>query len=267
MPRDPLVASSLDDLRRGLGLAPWLAATVLPLARSFARDMLEMDAAIGRGGLAAGADVVLPRYAGAISFVGLERVPASGPVVVAANHPGTVDAPALWRLLSGRDDVRVIALDRAFLRAVPHLASRLLYVEASNGGRVELVRRAADHLRSGGVLLTFPAGAIEPDPALRPCDAVRALGSWGRSVELFVRLAPEAAVLPVGIRGVISARQLRHPLARIRRSVPDRELTAATLQVVRRDRSITPRVAVGEPLAGSAGLSDRLRDAVAGLVG
>lgn len=271
MARDPLVASSLEDLRRGLGLAPRLGAAVVPLARSFARDIVAMDAAIGRGGLAAGADVLLPRYSGRVTIVGAGRVPESGPLVVTANHPGTVDTLCLWRLLAARDDVRIIALDREFLHAVPHLAARLLYVERGHGGRghagrAALVRRAADHLRAGGALLTFPAGTIEPDPAVRPADAHAALAGWGRSPELFARLVPDAVVLPVGVSGVISTRMLRHPLARLRRSVADRELAAATLQVVRRDRSITPRVVVGEPLRGAEGLTGRLHDAMLGLL-
>ena len=265
--------SATEDLLRGLGLGR-ASAVLGGLGRTavgrFVRDVAEMDAAIGRSGLAAGAEVLLPRYAGPVTLHGQDRVPARGPLVVAANHAGTVDAPALWRLLASRDDLRIIALNRPILRAVPHLASRLLHVEPEGGGRGELVRRVAEHLRSGGAVLTFPAGTIEPDPAVRPGDALASLTNWGRSVELFVRLVPDTTVLPVAVSGVISQRMLRHPLARWRATPENRELAAATLQVLVRDRSIRPVLRAGTPLMGDAvsglpaAMSTLLHDAVTG---
>ena len=159
--------TSAVDLLRGLGAAraaPVLAGVARLAVGRFVADLTEMDAAVARGGLAAAADVILSRYAGTVTIRGAGRVPPSGPLVVVANHAGTVDAMAVWRLLAARDDLRIIALDRPFLRAVPHLASRLLYVKGDAHARTGLVRRAADHLRSGGAVLTFPAGTIEPDP-------------------------------------------------------------------------------------------------------
>ena len=265
--------SATEDLLRGLGLGR-ASAVLGGLGRTavgrFVRDVAEMDAAIGRSGLAAGAEVLLPRYAGPVTLHGQDRVPARGPLVVAANHAGTVDAPALWRLLASRDDLRIIALNRPILRAVPHLASRLLHVEPEGGRRGELVRRVAEHRRSGGAVLTFPAGTIEPDPAVRPGDALASLTNWGRSVELFVRLVPDTTVLPVAVSGVISQRMLRHPLARWRATPENRELAAATLQVLVRDRSIRPVLRAGTPLMGDAvsglpaAMSTLLHDAVTG---
>lgn len=260
--------SAATDLLRGLGLG-WAAPALGSVARlavgRFVGDLLEMDAAIARGGLSAGADVVLDRYAGTVTIRGAERVPASGPLVVTANHAGTVDAPALWRLLSVRDDLLIIALDRPILRAVPNLASRLLTVKSEAHVRSRLVRQVAGHLRSGGAVLTFPAGTIEPDPALRPEDALSALGCWGRGVELFVRLVPATAVLPVAVSGVISQRMLRSPIARWRSTPERRELAAATLQALLRDRSVDPVVVAGEPLRNAPSLVE-IRAAMAELV-
>lgn len=91
-----------------------------------------------------------------------------------------------------------------------------------------MVRAAADHLRAGGALLTFPAGAIEPDPALRLADALTSLAGWRNATELFVRLVPETAVLL-------------------------------------RDRSINPVLSVAPPLRGTAGTAE-LRAAMEGLL-
>lgn len=260
--------NSAADLLRGLGAgraAPALAGVARLAVGRFVADMTEMDAAIARGGLSAAADVLLPRYAGTVTIHGAGRVPPSGPLVVAANHAGTVDAPTLWRLLAARDDLQIIALDRPILRAVPHLASRLLYVKKDADGRTGLVRRVADHLRSGGAVLTFPAGTIEPDPVLRLGDALASLATWGHGVGLFVRLVPEAAVLPVAVSGVISQRMLLNPIARWRATREDRELAAATLQVLAHDRSINPVLSAGEPLRGTASLGE-IRSAMAGLL-
>lgn len=246
--------NSAADLLRGLGVeraAPILGGLARLAVGRFVADLAEMDAAVAHGGLAAAADVMLSRYAGTVTIRGVERVPSSGPLVVMANHVGTVDALALWRLLQARDDLRIIALDRPVLHAMPRIASRLLYVADDAHSRAGLVRRAADHLRSGGAVLTFPAGAIEPDPALRPDDALASLAGWSSGVEILVRLVPETAVLPVAVSGTISQRMLLNPLARRRATAPDRELAAATLQVLVRDRSINPVVSAGQPLRGA----------------
>ena len=260
--------SSASDLLRGLGAA-WAAPVLGGAARRavgrFVDDIAEMDAAVGSGGLSAAAEVLLERYAGTVTIRGTEHVPPAGPVVVVANHVGTVDVPALWRLLCVREDLRIIALDRPFLHAVPHLASRLLYVADDTHGRTGLVRSAAAHLRVGGAVLTFPAGAIEPDPALRLPDALASLGTWSAGVELLARLVPASAVLPVAVSGVISTRLLRHPLARWRTTPEERELAAATLQVFQRDRSIRPVLVAGEPLR-DAPSTDVLRSVMARLL-
>lgn len=259
--------TSAADLLRGLGAkrsTPLLAGLARLAVSRFVTDVSEMDAAVARGGLAAAAEVVLPRYAGEVTIRG-GQPPAEGPLLVVSNHAGTVDAPAIWRMLAVRDDVLIIALERPILRTIPHMASRLLYVNGDAHGRTGLVRRAAEHLRSGGAILTFPAGTIEPDPRLRFADALASLDSWGSSVELLVRLAPGTAVLPVAVSGVISQRMLRNPLARRRATAEDSELAAATLQILVRDRSVRPVVSVGEPLRGRFGVAE-LREAMVQLL-
>lgn len=241
-----LRASALDDLLRGLGITHALSRRVLgpPLAwfaRRFAGEMLEMDRLVGEQGFGAAADYLLGRFAGCVTVEGAEHVPADGPLLVVANHCGTVDIVCLWHLLRHHSDVKIIALDRPILRAVPHLASRLIYV---NGDR-RVLDEAAAHLAGGGTLITFPAGAIEPDPMLRPADAVASLERWHPSTRALLKRVPDLAVLPVAIGGVISTRWLRRPPARWRRRPEDRELAAATIQVALRDRSVRPRVVVG----------------------
>nr|NLI50923.1 glycerol acyltransferase [Propionibacterium sp.] len=264
--------STLDDALRGLapGLPPLPRAAartaLLGFGRRFRREILDADAAVATGGLPAAADLLLTRYSGPVTVAGAERVPADGPLLAVANHPGTVDTLAVWRALAVRRDLRVIALDRPFLRAIPNIARHLLYVADDGHQRSRLVREAMRHLRGGGALLVFPAGETEPDPAVRPEAALAALAGWSRSPELFARLVPGLPVLPLAVSGVLAERSLRHPVARLRRDPEARELAAATLQVVRADRSLRPRVLVGEPLRGRPdGLTEDLRATMAAL--
>ena len=245
-----LRTSAAADLLHGLGLT-WAAPALAGLARlvvgRFVDDLQEVDAAISRGGLSAAADVVLTRYAGTVTIRGAQLVPSSGPLVVAANHAGVVDAPAIWRLLAVRDDVLIIALDRPILRAIPHLSSRLLSVGSEAHGRTGLVRGSPTNCDR--VVRCSPSPPAPPNP-IRSCGWRThwprwTPGAWGRTVP---RLVPETAVLPVVVSGVISQRMLRNPVARCRSTPEERELAAATLQVLFRDRSINPVVTAGEPL-------------------
>lgn len=252
--RQLLIRGNLDDLVRAFGLeGGGLARRIVeglarPAAAWFARDLEAIDRVIGSHGLAAAGRRITSTYTHNLRITGLERVPRTGPLLVVSNHPGTVDAGALWVALASRgDDLRILAADREVLRAMPNLQRKLFAI--ADGAGASTLRRSAGWLREGNALLTFPAGTIEPDPTIRP--AVAALDAWSRSTDLFVRLAPETVVLPVAVRGVISPTALRHPLARRLPQQTDREWTAACLQVlVRHYRDTRTRVAVGEPFLG-----------------
>jgi hypothetical protein len=95
------------------------------------------------------------------------------------------------------------------------------------------MRGDIDHLKSGGALLTFPAGEIEPDPAVLH-GALHALGRWSSSTATFLRFVPQAAVVPVVVSGVLSAAAQRNPLTRLRRKRKDREWLGAILQIMAR---------------------------------
>ena len=98
-------------------------------------------------------------------------------------------------------------------------------------------------------MLTFPAGKIEPDPAVLP-GASAAFEEWTDSIGLFARLVPETQVVPVLVSGVFSPRALASPLARLRRRQEDRERFAAMLQVAAPRRyPVRVTVALGRPLS------------------
>jgi len=184
-----------------------------------------------------------------LQVAGRENIPADGPALILANHPGMADTIALFTSLP-RPDLRIIALARPFLHALPNVSRQLIYVP-TEGGRMPVVRAAARHLREGRAVLTCPAGEIEPDPAVLP-GAVESLQRWSQSIGLFARLVPQTRVVPAIVSGVVSRAALNNPLTHLRRARKDRERMAAALQVmIPAYQGTTVRVAFGPPLTGS----------------
>jgi putative hemolysin len=185
-----------------------------------------------------------------VEVEGRENVPREGPLVLVANHPGLCDTVALFAA-TPRPDLRVVAAERPFLDALPNTSRYLLTVKKASSGHFGLIRAATQHLRSGGAVLTFPGGKIEPDPAVLP-GAVEALERWSASVDLFARLAPGLTVVPVVVSGVLSPDALRNPLTFLRRRKEDQEWLAATLQMLTPGLyDVTAKVQFGRPIDAS----------------
>ncbi len=243
---DFFLSTGLAQLRRGRRLLRWLFR---PPARRFAQVVVAFDEMVGERGLQAGSAWLLKRVTRRLEVAGRENIPADGPALILANHPGMADTLALFASVP-RPDLGIIALDRPFLQVLPNVARRLIYVPAE-GERMPVVRAAARHLREGRAVLTFPAGEIEPDPAVMP-GAVASLQNWSQSIGLFARLVPQTRIVPAIVSGVISPASLRNPLTRLRRARKDRERMAAAFQaLIPAYQGTTVRVAFGPPLAGA----------------
>ncbi len=130
----------------------------------------------------------------------MARIPASGKVVIIANHPiGSLDGLALIKLISDiRPDVKIIA--NQLLMSVAALHSLLLPVNNMEGGteRGRLSKISA-HLQQEGALVLFPAGEVS---RLRP-NGVRD-GKWHSGFLRFASSA-KAPILPIYIDGRNSA--------------------------------------------------------------
>jgi hypothetical protein len=246
---DLISAFGLGETSRGRALMESISR--IP-ARRLARQILTYDTMVGESGLGTGGAWALKRLSRDTSLEGQENVPRGGPLLLVSNHPGLADAVALFAA-TPREDLRVIAADRPFLELLPNTSRYLLTIRETSAGRSGVVRAAARHLRGGGAVLTFPGGRIEPDPAVLP-GAVEALDRWSSSADLFARLVPGLAVVPVVVSGVISPSALRNPLIHVRRSRRDREWLAATLQVlVPALRNVDARVEFGSPIHAEPG--------------
>jgi putative hemolysin len=167
-----------------------------------------------------------------------------------SNHPGITDTLALFCALN-RADLKIVALDRPFLMALPNMSKQLFFVKDDPAARMTLVRQVSGHLRNGGAVLTFPAGEIEPDPDVYP-GAVESLQTWTDSVGIFIRMAPETVVVPTLVRSVIWDNAAKLPLLKIKKTKAEREKLAAALQllamVMWNAKPVTVTVQIGIPI-------------------
>lgn len=267
---DALAAINLDDFFDSAGLT-WLRHTPLqrllwPSARRFAVVAQEFDQLVGEQGLAQASSWLVHRMTAGAQVSGGEHVPATGPLVIAANHPGMTDTIALFASLAARPDLRVIALDRPFLRALPNLSRHLILMPGHEVGRMRVLRAAVRHLKQGGALLTFPAGEIEPDPAaVGRRQAIDSVLRWSDSFVLFARQVPQARFIPAIVSNVISREAQGHVMTLLRRSPHDKERLAAALQVaLPRFQKQVARVAFGPSTLAHPCDQDSLRSALLG---
>jgi 1-acyl-sn-glycerol-3-phosphate acyltransferase len=127
-----------------------------------------------------------------VEHKGVENIPASGGVILAANHQSYGDP--FWLAIPVKRPLRFLAWNEVFSWPLVGMAIGLfgawpLQVEGSDPSAI---RRSLNWLRGGGVVVIFPEGGRgRPD------------GSMIRMKSGAVRMAMEAAVpiLPVTVRG------------------------------------------------------------------
>lgn len=252
---DTLTEINLDDLVSSFG---WQNSPILSRllrfffrnpARTFAQHMVEYDDIVGTHGIVEGAWNLSRRYVKGIRILDADRIPDSA-FLALSNHPGMADTITLFAALN-RKDLRIIALDRPFLNSLPHTTGQLFYVYDDPTKRMTLVRQVSAHLKKGGAILTFPAGHIEPDPDVYP-GAVDSLKEWTDSVGVFIRMAPEAAILPVLARNVVAKKYANHWLLKIKKTREEKEKLATALQllgmVMFNEKPVTVTIQIGKPI-------------------
>ncbi len=252
---EALTQINLDDLVSSFGwqnyplLARLLRILFLKPAQTFARHMVEYDEIVGSHGIVDGGWNLVRRYVKDLRIINADRIPDSA-FLALSNHPGMADTVALFAALN-RKDLHIIALDRPFLNALPETTKQLFYVYDDPAKRMTLVRQVSAHLKSGGATLTFPAGHIEPDPDVYP-GAVESLQDWTDSVGVFVRMAPNAAILPVLVRNVVAVKYAKHWLLKIKKTKEEREKLATALQLLGMilfdEKPVTVTVQIGNPI-------------------
>ena len=242
-----------DEIIKILGLSPsaWTRAALAPLlslpAQRFSEIAAEFDLRISQTSLPEAARWALGQFRTRVEVSFQDLVPQEGPLLVASNHPGTVDGLAIAASLR-RPDLKIIASGLPFLRGMPQAARHLIYTPHPNQthGRMAVVRSAIRHLGEGGSLLIFPSGQVDPDPALLP-GAEQALLQWSPSIGLMLRAHPETRVMVSIVSGALSSSNWGNPLTRLREGVRERQLMAEFIQIMRqtlrlRAESLTTRL-------------------------
>lgn len=172
------------------------------------------------------------------------RLPSTGPLLVAANHPyGGIDGlAAIAALLDRRPDLKVIATQS--LAGLEPLRSVLIPVDnfghsASRGGNIVALRQALRHVKAGGALLLFPAGAVSHLDLAHRCVADP---PWNRTATALLAAAG-APVAPLYVHGSNGAgfqlAGLLHPALR----------TALLPREVTNKRGTCLDLRLGEPIA------------------
>jgi 1-acyl-sn-glycerol-3-phosphate acyltransferase len=220
------------------------------VASHVARRFVTYDRVLSEAGMGLGSAWIVEDATGGLAVEGRERVPARGPLLVVANHPGLSDAVALLAAL-GRDDAWIVTANYPFLRAMRLASRRFLFVSDDRSDRLSAFRRIVSRLSEGETVLLFPAGGLELDPGLSRDAALASLATWSRSIELLARLVPDTLVVPAAIRGVVSRSAFDHPLAK-RRGVPkERQRMATLLQLAfSRYQASSVRIRFGQPIRG-----------------
>jgi hypothetical protein len=233
----------------------------LPAHRT-ARLAAEFDRKVALHGWTAAIRWALPHFVESVRVVDGEHLPATGPLLVASNHPGSYDVLVISSVLA-RDDLSILVSDVPILRKVTAASSHFIYTDTGDNShaRMGAVRQGVQHLRAGGALLVFPSGQVDPDPAFLP-GTEQALEKWSSSLSLFLRQVPETRLLVTIVDGVLSPTCFYHPLTRLRREQRLKQFLAEFLQVgqqvmFNRRFGLSPRARFAKPLtAVELGSSD-----------
>lgn len=132
----------------------------------------------------------------------LRNIPATGPLVIVANHPhGLVDGMVLAQLVGRvRQDYRI--LTRSLLTGVEEISRYMIPVPFPHEKdalqqNLDMRRRAMSHLADGGVIVLFPAGVVA-SAATAFGPAIEA--EWNPFTAKMIRRSG-AAVVPVYFPG------------------------------------------------------------------
>lgn len=234
----------------------WMRLIFGKAARAAAEVGVGLDRAVAEGGLPGGARWILPRFVRSHEARGVENIPASGPLVIASNHPANVDSIVISAHVN-RPDYKVIIGEIPFFQHLPHINERAIFAPDKNDtmGRMQVIRASIRHLKSGGALLIFPRGGIEADPDFMPHPDGE-FHHWSRSLEIFLNRVPGLQILITMTSGVISQKAFRHPITWFRRHRPDKQRLAFLYQLARQFITgrelfgLTPRVTFGEIVGG-----------------
>ena len=199
-----------------------------PAAR-FAKIMQQFDRSISEKSIWEAAGEVLHEFTDGWVVNTQAEIPASGPMLVVANHPGMADALAAMAAVQ-RADQNMIVIERPILVAMPNASRHMIFVDEDNHLRIDLVRKVIQKLQSGETVIMFPRGNLEPDPALTS-GATTTLANWSASIGLFLSKVPETILQPLLISNVYAPKAWFSQVSRWAQTTKLRQQVSMVLQV------------------------------------
>jgi hypothetical protein len=146
--------------------------------------------------------------------------------------------------------LKVVVSDVPFMHALPAASACFVPVSMDPIERMGALRASIRHLQSGGALLIFAHGDVEPDPAFMP-GAEQELGNWSPSIEVMLRKVPQTRLQIAIASGVLLPRFVHSPITRLRREPAARQKLAEFLQISQ--QMLAPQ-SVRAPVTVSLGL-------------
>lgn len=198
-----------------------------------------------------------------VRSLGAELLPTEGPLVVASNHPGAYDSLVISAMVP-RDDLKIISSDIPFVKKLPDTSQHMIFSDRDPHARMQAARQALRHLKSGGALLVFARGTMDPDPAFMPNTEVE-LTRWTSSLGMFLRNIPQARIAVSIISGVLCPKFINHPSTYFRRGRVNKQRLSEFFQVMNQLMSpgklmVTPNLSFGKALSlddlGLGGVKD-----------
>lgn len=190
-----------------------------PATDALARIGVTFDRNVMQSGFSKAMGIALEDFASSVTVRGQETIPSTGPLLVISNHPGTYDSLVISSQL-GRDDLSLITGDIPFLRKLPHANTHFFCIDNA-GGRMTAARKALRHMQSGGAMLLFGYGHIDPDPSVYN-DALGVIDHWSPSIDLFLNNVPGLQVLVTMVSHVVSPKWRHTILYHLRKNPVDR---------------------------------------------
>ena len=174
------------------------------------------DRLIDRDGFPSACGWALTKWCRDITARGSESVPQTGALLVISNHAGAYDSAVIAARL-GRNDLKFISSDVAFLKNLPNTSEHFIFISADDPfSRMAGVRCGIRHMQDGGALLLFGTGLVDPDPAVYP-GAEKEIENWSPSIDLLLRQVPDANVVVTIVSGIVSPRWAHHPVTWLKR--------------------------------------------------
>lgn len=228
--------SLIDEIIKSVGLprTPFWQKILSPIfwlpTDRFSRFGSKFDALVAKSGFNKAIQNALAFFVGDVEVHGKDNIPKNGPLLIVSNHPGTYDAVVIAAQLP-RDDVKIVSSGIPFIQKMKNANRHFLFATRDTYKRMVVIKRAIRHLKSGGAILIFPSGHIDPEPAFIP-KAMQELETWSRVVEIFLSKVPETTIQVAIVSNVLSQKHYKNPLTRLRKHWRDRQRIAEFIQVI-----------------------------------